>query len=121
MARSGAANQSCVQDTAARAARLLGLDQTADKAAVRRAFREVLRRERPDLGRMSPERLTRLLAARDALLAVAPAPVRPAAGRGPGSAAGPSPAPPSRPSGPDARRFDVTVTPLTGRLVDLYA
>ena len=120
MARSGPANQSCVQDTVARAARLLGLDHTADKAAVRRAFREVLRRERPDLGRMSAERLAQLLAARDALLAVASAPVRPTPGRGPGSAAAPSPAP-SRPSGPHARRFDVTVTPLTGRLVDLYA
>lgn len=78
---------------------------------MRAAFRDAVRRGRPDLGAMSGERMTMLLAARDVLLAAAPElpPVRAAVARQ-------SPSLARR-----LRSFDVAARPAAGRLVDRYA
>lgn len=121
VARGGPANLSGMQDTRARAARILGVDDPTDPAAVRRAFRSALRRERPDLGGMSAERLSRLMAARDMLLAASPAPGRPPSPRRPVPAGRPGGQSWSGPTGPHASRFDVAAVAATGRVVDVYA
>lgn len=101
-----------MHDAKTPAGALLGVGPSPDRAEIRRAFRDAVRRGRPDLGGMSGEELGRLLAARDALLVDAPASARTARS----APAGPSPA-----RGLHAHRFDGAPRQATGRLVDVYA
>ncbi|HET7486797.1 MAG TPA: hypothetical protein VFJ85_02645 [Acidimicrobiales bacterium] len=99
----------------AAASTLLRVTPAQGRAAVRAAFRDAVRRGRPDLGAMPGEHLARLLAARDALLAVAPD-LPPAGTRAVRRARQGSPA--------LARKllaFDAGTGSVAGALVDAYA